>query len=140
MISNRLLSALLGVLPLVLLVGCTNQVAPTTEDKKAELCTNLAQFHTAVATLKSMSPNSTVGDFRQARDRVKTTFDAVETSAQVVQEAKIAELEQAYANLDKAVGSINDSMTIAQATASITPAVAAVEAAQKQVDAGLQCL
>ncbi len=138
MINNRLTISL-GMLSLVLLVSCTRQPAPTTDDKKAELCTNLARFKTAVATLKSMSPNSTVGDFREAREQVKTTFDAVKTSAQAVQAAKVAALEQAYMGLDKAVGGITDNMTLAQASAAIAPAVTMVETAENQLDAGLQC-
>jgi len=139
MMYSRFFTVLLSSLSFLWLASCTPQTAQTTQDAKATLCTNLAQFNTSVATLKSMSPNSTVGDFRQARDQVKTTFDAVKQSAQTVQEAKTAELEQAYQDLDKAIAGITDGMTLAQATATIAPQVAAVEAAQTQLDAGLQC-
>jgi hypothetical protein len=139
MIFNRSFSCLLAGLSLFLLVSCTNESSQSTQDKKAELCTNLARFKTAVATLKSMSPNSTVGDFRQARDQVKTTFAAVKTSAQSVQEAKVAELETAYQALDTAVTSVPDTATLNQAAASIAPQVAAVEAAEDQVSSGLSC-
>lgn len=139
MISNRLFQFLLAGLPLALLISCTNQSPQSTQDKKAELCTNLARFNTAVATLKSMSPSSTVGDFRQARDQVKTTFAAVKTSAQAVQEAKVAELETAYQALDNSVTSIPDTATLSQAASSIAPQVAAVEAAENQMSAGLNC-
>jgi hypothetical protein len=139
MTFNRLSSFLLAGLSLFLLVSCTSESPQSTQDKKAELCTNLARFNTAVATLKSTSPSSTVGDFRQARDQVKTTFAAVKTSAQSVQEAKVAELETAYQQLDRAMSSIPDSATLSQAEASIAPQVAAVEAAEDQMSSGLDC-
>jgi hypothetical protein len=142
--SNRLLHFCVAVLPLICLASCTNNASQTTqaqstEDKKMELCTNLARLNTAVATLKSMSPSSTVGDFRTARDQVRTAFADVKTSAQTVQDAKIADLEQAYQQLDQSMSSISDSATLNQGAQAIAPDVAAVEAAQTQAQSGLNC-
>lgn len=142
--ANRLLRFCVAALPLIWLVSCTNNASQTTqaqstEDKKMELCTNLARLNTAVATLKSISPSSTVGDFRTAREQVRTAFADVKTSAQAVQDAKIADLEQAYQQLDQTMSSISDSTTLNQAAQSIAPDVAAVEAAQTQAQSGLDC-
>lgn len=143
MFFNRAFTLSLAALPLLLIVSCTNQAsqqaAPTTQDKQAELCTNLARFDTAVATLKSMSPSSTVGDFRTARDQVKTTFLDVKASASTVQTAKTAELEQAYQDLDTAISSVSDTATLNQAVQSLAPRVAAVDAAEAQMKSGLNC-
>lgn len=141
---NQLLRFCVATLPLFLLASCANNASqPTqmqsTEDKKTELCTNLARLNTAVATLKSISPSSTVSDFRTAREQVKTAFADVKTSAQTVQEAKIADLEQAYQGLDQAIGNVSDSATLNQAAQSIAPNIAAVEAAQTQARSGLNC-
>ena len=94
--SNRVFSFFLAALPLSLLVGCASGPSASTQDKKAEACTNLARFDTAVATLKSMSSSSTVGDFRKAQDQVKATFADLKTSAGSIQEAKTGDLEAAY--------------------------------------------
>jgi uncharacterized protein YPO0396 len=137
--SNRVFSFFLAVLPLSLLVSCAKEPAPSTQDKKAELCTNLARFKTSVATLKSMSPSSTVGDFRKAQDQVKTAFDTLKTSAAAVQDAKTADLEAAYNTLAKAVAAVPNTSTLSQAAASIAPNLAAVEAAEDQIKSGLNC-
>lgn len=142
MTSNRVFSYVLVALPLFLLVSCTNQATQSPvsiQDKKTELCTNLARFNTAVATLKSMSPSSTVGDLKAARDQVKTTFGDVKNSASTVQNAKAEDLERAYESLDKAVTSIPDTATLSQASASVADEVAAVEAAYTQMNSGLNC-
>ncbi|MBF2046758.1 MAG: hypothetical protein IGS54_05220 [Elainella sp. C42_A2020_010] len=140
MVSNRVFSVCLAALPILLVVSCTNQTPQaTTQDKKTELCTNLARLNTSVATLKSLSPSSTVSDLQAARDQVKTTFADVKTSAQAVQEAKVADLEQAYQELDKAVNAIPQTATLNQAAQSIAPQVAAVENARNQVEAGVNC-
>lgn len=141
---NRLLRVCVATLPLLWLASCTNNADQTTQtqstaDKKTELCTNLARLNTAVATLKSMSPSSTVGDFRTARDQVKTAFANVKTSAQAVQEAKIADLEKAYQALDQAMSSVPNSATLNQAAQSLAPRVADVEAAETQAKSGLNC-
>ncbi|GAB4369810.1 MAG: hypothetical protein Kow00121_10050 [Elainellaceae cyanobacterium] len=133
------LNFILMSLPLLLLAGCAGVTSQSVADQKAELCTNLARFNTAVVTLKSMGANSTVGDFRQAQEQVKLTFNEVKTSAQNVREAKVAELEQAYGELDNAVQTIPDTATLQQATASVSEQVAAVEAAQSQMQSGLNC-
>lgn len=140
--SNRALNIFLASLPLILLASCASespQSAQSTQDKKAELCTNLARFNTSVATLKSMSPSSTVGDFRTAREQVQATFAEVKSSAAMVQDSKAGELESAYQNLDKTIGAVSDTATLSQAAASIAPQVAAVEAAQAQMRSGLNC-
>lgn len=145
MISNRMFK-FLAVLPLLLLVSCTanetsqsTQSTQSTQDKKTELCTNLARFKTSVATLKSMSPSSTVGDFRTAQDQVKTTFNDVKNSARNVQDAKAEDLERAYENLDKAVRDVPNTATLQQATASVSDEITAVETAEAQMQSGLNC-
>lgn len=136
---KRVPNLVLITLPLLLLISCTSESPQSIEDKKTELCTNLARFKTAVATLKSTSPSSTVGDLKNAQDQVRTTFNDVKSSAQRVQEAKAGELEAAYQNLDKAIQDIPNTATLNQAATSIAPQVAAVEAAQTQLSSGLSC-
>jgi hypothetical protein len=142
MISNRVVGCVLAALPLFLLASCGNQTTQSpvsTQDKKTELCTNLARFNTSVVTLKSMSPSSTVGDLKAARDQVKTAFGDVRNSASTVQDAKAEDLERAYESLNQAVTAIPDTATLNQASTSIAPQVAAVEAAYTQMNSGLNC-
>lgn len=149
MFSNHVLNLSLVVLPLLLLASCGGNTsrnaevqppqAQTVQDKKTELCTNLARFDTAVATLRSMSPSSTVGDIRKAQDQVRTTFNDVKVSSSAVKNAKIEQLERAHQELDKAVKAVPDTATAQQANQSIAPKVSAVQAAENQVKAGVQC-
>jgi hypothetical protein len=126
-------------LPLMLLASCGGQAPQSVADQKAQLCTDLARFNTSVAALKSMSPSSTVSDFRSARDEVKTNFDQVKLTAQNVQDAKVAELEAAYQNLDSGIQSIPETATLQQAKGSVAEQIAAVEAARSQMNADLNC-
>lgn len=125
--------------PALLLAACGSQGPESISDQKAQLCTDLARFNTSVATLKSMSPSSTVSDFTAARDEVKANFEQVKLTAQSVQEAKVAELETAYQDLDSALQNIPETATLQQALDSVAEPVAAVETARSQMNADLDC-
>ncbi len=142
MIANRISKVFLATLPLFLLISCGGQSTPpaaTTQDKKAQLCTDLANFKTSVATLRSMSPSSTVGDFKTARDQVKTAFNTVKTTAASVQDSKVEDLERAQQDLDKAITSVPNTATLNQAMTSVTPQVTAVQTAEAKMTADLSC-
>jgi hypothetical protein len=126
-------------LPFMLLAACGSQAPQSVADQQAQLCTDLARLNTSVATLKSMSPSSTVNDFRAARDEVKANFEQVKLTAQNVQEAKVAELETAYQNLDKAIQDVPESATLQQAMDSVSEQIAAVEMARDQMNVDLNC-
>jgi len=126
-------------LPVMLLAACGSPPPQSVADQQAQLCTDLARFNTSVATLKSMSPSSTVSDFRTARDQVKANFEQVKLTAQNVQEAKLADLETAYQSLDGAIQSIPETATLQQAMNSVAEQLAAVEAARSQMNTDLNC-
>jgi outer membrane murein-binding lipoprotein Lpp len=52
--------------PLLLAVSCSNE---STQEKTARLCTDLATLNSAVENLRSLDPNSTVGDLRTAETK-----------------------------------------------------------------------
>jgi hypothetical protein len=138
-INMKSFKVFLPALLLLVLTSCTSESTPTAAEKQAQLCTDLARFRTAVASLRSLSPNSTVSDLKQAQDQVKTAFSEVKSSAVNVQEARVVELEEAQANLDKAVQEIPETATLQQASESISEEVAAVESAQTQMESGVNC-
>ncbi|MBE9110014.1 hypothetical protein IQ273_11395 [Nodosilinea sp. LEGE 07298] len=126
-------------LPVMLLAACGSQTSPSVADQRAQLCTDLARLNTSVATLTSMSPSSTVSDFRAARGEVKANFDQVKLTAQNVQAAKVADLETAYQDLDGAIQSIPETATLQQAMDSVSEQVTVLEGARSQMNADLSC-
>jgi hypothetical protein len=129
----------LVALPVMLLAACGGQAPLSVADQQAQLCTDLARLNTSVATLTSMSPSSTVSDFRAARSEVKANFDQVKLTAQNVQAAKVADLETAYQDLDAAIQSIPETATLQQAQGSVSEQVTALDAARSQMNADLNC-
>jgi hypothetical protein len=142
MISNPVPKIFLAAFPLFLAVSCSSPSTPpaaTTQDQKAQLCTDLARLNTSVATLASMGPSSKVGDFRAARDQVKTSFAAVKATSANVKDSKIEDLDKAQQDLDKAITGIPDTATLNQAVTTVTPQVKAVQSAEATMKAGLSC-
>jgi hypothetical protein len=127
------------VLPVMLLAACGGQAPQSLADQQAQLCTDLARLNTSVATLTSMSPSSTVLDFRAARGEVKANFELVKLTAQNVKEAKVADLEAAYQDLDGAIQSIPETATLQQAMDSVSEEVTVLEAARSQMNTDLNC-
>lgn len=125
------------ILPLLLVAGCSTE--KSAQDTQANLCENLARLKTSVATLNTMNPDSTVGDLKEAQQRVQDAFEDVTASAQPSNAARTDELEQAYNNLDNAVNSIPDSATVSEAIASIQDEIAALETAREQTRSSANC-
>lgn len=133
----RPLTVCLSVLPLLLLTGCAKR--SSLQDRQAELCADLTQFNTAVATLRSLGTSDEMKDFRQALRQVKVTLLEVKQSARQLRAAEVAKLEEATSALDSAVEALPDRATLLQARERVARQVAAVEAAQAQLQSGLNC-
>lgn len=122
-----------------LLVLATSCTTPSVADTQAKLCTSLAQFKTALAGMKSLSPSSTVGDLKQAQGEVKQAWDKVQTNAQALGNARADVLNQSYSDLEKAINSVPNGATLSEGATAVQDKVAAVTAAQDQLYSGLQC-
>lgn len=131
---HKLLFAPLSVL---MLFGCAQ--TPTTADATAEFCQNLASLKQELASLGTLTPNSTVGEFNATRDRVKLAFDKLNRSATVLQNVKVDELKKAEENFNKTVSNISPKDTLADAADQVKQAGAQVEAARSQLSSTVSC-
>jgi hypothetical protein len=106
---------------------------------QTQLCTDLAAYDAAVATLEGMSADSTIEDIQAAQKAVDDAWATVMTSAAQVPEVKIETLDQATKDLSRAVNDIDSSMTFAEAKESITDEVQAVQAAREELNSSASC-
>ncbi|WP_088888890.1 hypothetical protein [Leptolyngbya ohadii] len=128
---------LFATLPVLMLVGCAQ--APTTADATADFCQNLASLKQELASLGTLTPNSTVGEFNTTRDRIKIAFDKLNRSATVLQNVKVDDLKKAEENFNKTVSNISPKDTLADAATQVQQAGAEVEAARAQVSSTVSC-
>lgn len=102
---------------------------PTVEEARATLCADLDSFRTSMQALRSLNGESTLADFKTARDDAGDAWNDVESSAAGVQDARVDGLQSAYDDLDAALADIDDDESLAAALDSIGDEVAAVETA-----------
>lgn len=106
---------------------------------QTQLCTDLAAYEAAVATLEGMSADSTIEDLQSAHTAVADAWTTVVQSAAQVPEARIENLDAAMQSLATAVSDIDASMTFAEAKESITDEVAGVQAARAELATSAEC-
>lgn len=119
------------------MIGCTSP--PTMEEANAEFCTDLATLRQNMASLTAISPDSTVGQLKDAKAAVTESFRDVKDSAAQMQTIRIDKLEQAHEDLDRAINNISNNDRISEALASVQPAIAEVQAAEEELHAGAAC-
>ncbi|MGF1492689.1 MAG: hypothetical protein ACFBSC_09585 [Microcoleaceae cyanobacterium] len=118
-------------------VSCTQE--PSVEQARADLCRDLAELQQNLAALEAISPNSSIGDLKQAKADVAESFKKVQAAREEVEEAKIEELEVAHTDLETAVSKISEKDSIADAAGSVQPEVQKVEAARAQLFSTVKC-
>jgi uncharacterized protein YqgV (UPF0045/DUF77 family) len=127
-----------SLLTIATLVGCAQQ-QPTVEQSKTALCTALATYNQAVASLEALGPSSTVGQLREAQKAVKKAQEGVSAAAANYQQIKVDTVKSSVDELERQIGKVSDKMTINQALQSIKPQVVGVKSAVQQVNSQLQC-
>jgi hypothetical protein len=135
MMNNKLIA--LGSFLLLALVGCGQQ--PSTPEATTAFCQDLATLKQDLATLASLTPQSTVGELNTTRDRIQLSLDKVKRAESTLQNARLDELKKAEENFKKTVNGISKKDTLADAATQVRQAGAEVEAARAQTSAAVQC-
>lgn len=125
-------------LMVALVAGCLSPQT-STEDAEAKLCADLARLDQAVVNLQSTNTNSTVGEFRDAKEEYNEALAAVRTDAANVAEARLDELNQANEDLEDSIENVPDTSTIREAAPTLMEEVNAVRAAERNLRDDLNC-
>lgn len=125
-------------LMVALVAGCLSPQT-STEDAEAKLCADLARLDQAVANLQSININSTVGEFRDAKEEYNDALAAVRTDAANVAEARLDELNQANEDLENSIEGVPDTSTIREAVPTLIEKVVAVRTAERNLRDDLNC-
>lgn len=117
--------------------GCSRQVS--TSEAVTAVCQDLSTLKQELATLANLTPQSTVGELRAARDRIEVSLDKLKRAENVLEKARLDELKKAEKNFEEKVNGISKKDTLAEATAQVKQAGAQVEAARAQLSSTVQC-
>ena len=130
------LAAILGAALLLLaLTGCSEDEA----ELKADACTEINELKQSVAQLEALGPTSTVGQVKDATDKVWETAADAARAVRAVGQARYQELREAQSDLHDAKDDISDSATVPQTIQQLQPQIKEVVDAAQGVTASLGC-
>jgi len=132
----RLSVSLAAAALIVFGVACDDE---STAEKQQTACEELGQLDAAVNALEGLGPTATVGQLKDARNKVKDEADDARRAIREVNESKSQDLQSAVDSFNKAVNDISSNDAIAQALASVQDEVAAVQAARVKLRTDLNC-
>ncbi len=133
----------LVLLPWLTLVGCqpsVQEAEQTVEQGENETCMKLAELGNSLATLVTVTPDSTVEEVKKAQEEVGKSIAELKASLKEVDKEKSQVLEAANAKLEQTIKTLPEKDTLAEAAATIQPQVQAVEEARAQLSSEVECL
>jgi hypothetical protein len=103
------------------------------QQHEQKFCTALAQFHSDLASLEGIGPNSTLAELRAASDRVSNDADKVQKSAKKIKGETSKQFQDSANTLRKEVRALPENITVAQAKSRIGDDVKNVKEAAKKL-------
>ena len=117
--------------------GCTDD---STEASSTRACDAADDLEKALSDFEdALSPEATVDELRDARQRVDDAQDALDDAAEDVVEARARDVEEAWDRLDDDVSGLNGDETIGEAADALRTDAAAVRDALRELAADVDC-
>ncbi len=108
---------IVAVVALAGLAGCARDSVPKAME---DFCASLQTLDDAAAQFEQLTPDSTVGDVKKARNNVADAWRQVTRSAGNLVEARVDSIEGAVRDLERTVDSVSNRDTVAEAAANIS--------------------
>jgi hypothetical protein len=121
----------------LLLAACDDE--PTEEEANEAFCNDVGDFLAALGELRDVDEDTSVEEFEETRELVRTTYEDMIQSAQGVRNARIDELNEANENLRAAVDDIDDDASLQEGLDSIEEEADAVSEEVAQMFNDVQC-
>lgn len=122
---------------LLLLAACDDE--PTQAEAEEQFCEDAGAYLAALGALRDVDKNTTVDEFDQIRENVRTTHDNMVASAEQLGEVRLDDLEEAQDNLRAAIDDIDDDASLQEARDSIEEEVDEVAQQTSQVLNDVDC-
>ena len=132
-----LIVAMLLVPLLLVAAGCSSE--ESTEDAEKQLCQDLQNLNTALASLTDISMDTSIDDLQSNAQAVEDAWNDVVDSASKVTSAQIDDLKNAVNDLIDTIENLSSATSIADALESIGEQITAVENAWDELTTSLNC-
>lgn len=112
----------------------------TPEENEAGACDAYKNFVEAVAGVQAtVDGSSSVGDIREAREKVATTYKELEGSLDKVSADRKEALSGSWEQLSKAIEDLDENLSVPEAKTAISDEITALQSAQTSANADLKC-
>lgn len=122
---------------LLLLAACEDE--PTQAEAEQQFCDDVGAYLAALGALRDIDKSTTVDEFDQLRENVKTTHANMVASAEELKDVRLDDLEEAEDNLRSAIDDIDDDQSLQEARGSIQDEVDEVAKQMSQVLNDVDC-
>lgn len=109
-------------------------------ENEADACVTYKEFVAAVAGVQAtVDGSSSVGEIREAREKVATTYKAMEGDLDKVSADRKQVLADSWENLDKAINDLDQNLSVPEAKSALTDELTALKDAQTSANTDLKC-
>ncbi|MCB0878435.1 MAG: hypothetical protein KDC46_05585 [Thermoleophilia bacterium] len=115
--------------------GCGESV----DDAERALCADLATLKANVTTLTELDADSSVAEFKQARQNVRDSWHDVQDSAANLGDDRFDAYKDAWDDFDDTIGKVDDDASLKDAVGSLQDAADEVDAAGQELGSGIDC-
>ncbi|MGC0270284.1 hypothetical protein ACPROK_12020 [Glutamicibacter soli] len=109
-------------------------------ENEADACTAYNDFVAAVAGVQAtVDGSSSVGEIREAREKVATTYKELEGNLDKVSADRKQALADSWEQLNKKIEDLDKDLSVPEAKAAISDELAALKTAQTSANTDLKC-
>jgi hypothetical protein len=126
---------LAAVLSVALLAGCAGS-SPSAE---SQLCRSADSVQDAASQVRSLGPDSTLAEVRQAINNLLVGVRNVAGDAAGVVQSDLSGIQQSFDNFSAQMSRLPDNATAAEMVAALQQALPALRAAMQEVLSGVDC-
>jgi hypothetical protein len=126
-----------AVAALLVLAACDDE--PTQAEAEEQFCEDTGAYLAALGALRDVDSDTTVDEFDQLRENVRTTHDNLVASAAELRDVRLDDLQEAQDNLRSAIDDIDDDASLQEARDSIEEEVDEVAQQTSQVLNDVNC-
>lgn len=115
--------------------GCGESV----QDAEQALCADLSTLNASVTTLAALNADSSVAEFKQAAQNVRSSWRDVEDSANNLGDSRFDHVKDSWDDFKDEIDDVDDQDSLAEALTEIRDAAATFEASESKIVSGLNC-
>ena len=132
---SRVAGATVLVIAALVGTGC----GESTEDAEQALCADLSTLRTSVVTLAETSSDTTVDDYKQARENVHEAWADVKASADNLGDERFDDVEDAWEDVADSIDDVDNDATLGEARDEITGTLKTYATAERDLASRIDC-